>query len=555
MLSRSASKIGVVGARHTLYLKGKIFKKGSYANPELQNGNFSLISVRFESTKITHSNIGKLSSDEDDVFYSNIRVKVDSHYSEELVEKSTDNDLSVLDAKLEELQSKPVDFHYYLRSLHKIQKEDTLPYKFGSNQLHSSERENSPMNEILHGVVKRFGSPLNYAFGYGSKVFSQGSSVDISNSQIDMICAVSDPLEWHRQNLVQNSSDYSFLKFFGSSVINDVSTLGAGVYFNPFVNLNIGGTPLELKYGITSTDNLIDDLTNWSTMYLSGRLHKPVAVVQNNPRLLFLNQYNLANAVKLSLLLLNKKTIKESELYLTIAGLSYMGDPRLKVKGENPDKVKNIVDNQFKLFKNLYKPILDNYFPELIQLSSENGDTNDNTYIVNISEEQTAHILIELPRKFRSRFFNMFKDTYSSEFSKDVISRDIISNPSVKPMANNRENDNENFGISYNDLQNLDLSSSVDSLLSIPVHEWEYLPTGYKVKNSRFVRKLASELMKNPNTLRSALSETIETTVGSSALVQSAKGILTAGVVRSWRYALAKRRKYTQAQSKKDVKK
>ena len=35
------------------------------------------------------------------------------------------------------------------------------------------------------------------------------------------------------------------------------------------------GTRL-IKYGVVSTRTLYDDLTNWKTLYLSGRMHKPV---------------------------------------------------------------------------------------------------------------------------------------------------------------------------------------------------------------------------------------------------------------------------------------
>lgn len=36
-----------------------------------------------------------------------------------------------------------------------------------------------------------------------------------------------------------------------------------------------------IKYGVISTESLIDDLMHWKTMYVAGRLHKPVSIKIN----------------------------------------------------------------------------------------------------------------------------------------------------------------------------------------------------------------------------------------------------------------------------------
>jgi hypothetical protein len=37
---------------------------------------------------------------------------------------------------------------------------------------------------------------------------------------------------------------------------------------------------VRIKYGIISTDALCTDLLDWATLYVSGRLHKPVRIVK-----------------------------------------------------------------------------------------------------------------------------------------------------------------------------------------------------------------------------------------------------------------------------------
>lgn len=510
---------------------------------------------RFQSTENNHkirsiiNSTGNKTSDiyDNELGYKKLGYNNKSDNTNNYKMKRNNDYNSVIDEKLTELGSKPIDFNYYLYYLNDIKSDDQLPYKFGMNQMHKSIREgNLGMDETLNKILDRFdinNNPINYAFGYGSKIFSQGSSIDNSNSQIDMILSVDDPVQWHDKNIKLNNLDYSFLKFGGSKVVDYVGKLGAGIYFNPFVQIN---SNVELKYGITSTKSLMNDLLNWNTFYLAGRLHKPVAIVKNNPQLKFLNQFNLSNAIKLSILLLGKSETKESELYLQIAGLSYLGDPRLKVKGENPDKVKNIVENQFKLFQDLYKPILNNYHPSLIQPIGGAGD-GEQTYKINLSFEEIGKILVELPKEFRLLLIEKFtKSNPNLKIDEDLIIQNMLTyeiNTSIQQEGSPK----------YKDLKSIPLtSSSIDILNDIPSNKWEYLTSGFKFGNSQIIKEMSKNYLDSNKNFRSLLVETIEETVGSGALVQSVKGILTAGIGRSWKYAVAKRMKYEQSILKKN---
>lgn len=67
------------------------------------------------------------------------------------------------------------------------------------------------------------------------------------------------------------------------------------------------------------------DLLNWETLYLAGRMHKPVKILKDDARVRLAQQVNLASALRTALLLL-PKDFTEEELYLTISSISYKGN-------------------------------------------------------------------------------------------------------------------------------------------------------------------------------------------------------------------------------------
>ena len=80
-------------------------------------------------------------------------------------------------------------------------------------------------------------------------------------------------------------------------------------------------------------------------------------IVQNEDYNHIINK-NLQSAVATSLLLDGRSVISDKELFLNIASLSYLGDIRFTLKGENKDKIVNIVEGQYNNLQELYNPIL-----------------------------------------------------------------------------------------------------------------------------------------------------------------------------------------------------
>ena len=222
---------------------------------------------------------------------------------------------------------------------------------------------------------------------------------------IDFIFGVSYTQHWHSLNLQQHRDHYSALGSLGSYAVSTVQdSFGAGVYFNPYVTVN--GT--LIKYGVVNLDTLCKDLSEWNTLYIAGRLQKPVKILRDNPSVRLANQVNLLSAVRTALLLL-PENFTEHELYSMIAGISYMGDPRMTVGGDDPRKVNNIVSNQLSTFRRLYAPLIDNLpnitfndpqcsNPDWIEDASINANLQQN-----MAPETRGHMVRRLPTAFREK--------------------------------------------------------------------------------------------------------------------------------------------------------
>lgn len=152
---------------------------------------------------------------------------------------------------------------------------------------------------------------------------------------IDFIFGVSHAQHWHSLNLLYNKGHYSFLKHFGSYFISYLQqNTGANVYYNPYIQINdmvfsyintqIPNFSKIIKYGVITIDDLCKELTEWNTLYLSGRMHKPIKILRDEPRVKIAYNINLIAALRLAMLLLPEK-FSEHELYSTISKISYIG--------------------------------------------------------------------------------------------------------------------------------------------------------------------------------------------------------------------------------------
>ena len=397
-----------------------------------------------------------------------------------------------------------------------ISKFSELPGKdFGVNQHMIINEE---FKEALRQILWKFRAPIRYAFAYGSGVFPQ-KEIGPPSSQIkslhpappeaiakvqgqnpkmiDFIFGVSYTQHWHAINLQEHRDHYSAVGSLGSYAVSKLQdSFGAGVYFNPYVIVN--GT--LIKYGVVNLDTLCKDLSEWNTLYLAGRLHKPVKILRDNPSVRLANQVNLISAVRTALLLL-PPDFTERDLYSTITGISYVGDPRMTIGGDDPRKVNNIVHGQMANFRRLYAPLIDN----LPNISFNDSVCSDRSWFddpgVNAKIAQDmdpvkrGNMVSRLPKVFREKLY--FE--YQSKFR-------------------------------------------------IPRGEFnEMLKKSTKEEAERFLRREGSEfeqrIARDTEGLKTEVKQVIEKTIRWPSITQSLKGVVMAGARKGWRYAKEKREK------------
>lgn len=203
--------------------------------------------------------------------------------------------------------------------------------------------------------------------GYGSGVKNQEGYTDDIKRQIDLILTVNDIYEFHKLNFKKYPNIYSNI---GIKLIKHVNNIGTDINYVS----NIDYKNNTYKIGVINKNDLSKDLITWDNMYMAGRCQKPISTLKVRDKVKNEIIYNRLNALKIALLLNHNKTITEQELYETICSLSYIGDIRMNMHCENPDKIKNIVNGSKIEFREIYNEVNDNLFDIKNNIISTNTD-------------------------------------------------------------------------------------------------------------------------------------------------------------------------------------
>ena len=253
-----------------------------------------------------------------------------------------------------------------------------------------SEHLLPPELRAEQGLVRALGRevlrsfpPVEFAFSYGSMVMKQSTDgkyhstlpetlqkIDYTKGEdmMDFIFAVDQPMKWHHMNIenYKNGDHYSFLTRNFSLMRYYLDRNGPGMIFNPAVPIEIkdpmlrdAGVPevINIKYGVTGMMTMMNDLINWNAIYVSGRLQKPVTILQANPMVTLASNLNLQSAVCMALLNL-PPVFTELQLYKEIVSLSYEGDVRMSAGAEDPNKVEKLVMGSLPYMRDLYSDVL-----------------------------------------------------------------------------------------------------------------------------------------------------------------------------------------------------
>lgn len=413
-----------------------------------------------------------------------------------------------------------------------------LPHRFFGYNQHI--KINEDFKESLRQVLWQFRAPIRYAFAYGSGVFGQKSSSSSTAGEslsphpnppkavedwqkggakiIDFVFGVSHTQHWHSLNLQQNPHHYSGLRHmpFSSGLVSWMQDgWGAGLYYNPYITVN----GIMIKYGVVHLDTLAKDLTDWNTLYLAGRLQKPVKILRDDPRIRLSNQVNLISALRTALLMLPEQ-FTEKQLYERITSLSYLGDPRMHsmIASEAPNKVSNIVGAQLPGFRQLYVPLIEN-LPN-----------------VNFTDPRTPHFY-GWEKEDAIRHTGTISQLRDVLGGQDGLTLTQDMDPQKRGNMVRRLPQDFRRKLYYQYMKKFQLpGSAFDDILKSQEDED---PTGFKRREGgSFEKRIASS-----HDLPEVMATCVKKTVAWPAAMQSVKGVFTSGLTRSIKYVGEKRSK------------
>ncbi|EGC35374.1 hypothetical protein DICPUDRAFT_152302 [Dictyostelium purpureum] len=321
-----------------------------------------------------------------------------------------------------------------IKSFYSTAKSNKLKTEINNNKIINDDFVSPQSKDKIQELLKLF-PPIKYGFAYGSGVVIQkgynesnittpkdinnnnnnsnnnnhnddnnnnknNNDDDINNkndTMIDLIFAVENSSNWHQLNLIKNDSHYSFLKVFGGWAISKYQKYGAKIYYNTLLEHN----GIKFKYGVIEYRDLVDDLKNWRSLYVSGRMQKPI--------------YNLPQSSEEGLNEITKINEESNLRNAVIASILQL-----------PETFQNM-----------------NYIIEFVQFLTEaildESINNDPSKLLQFKSSITPHnqinLIMMLPKKVSSQLLKTIRKNIIQKKTNETVQTDVHLDKSLKKIV------------------------------------------------------------------------------------------------------------------------
>ena len=273
--------------------------------------------------------------------------------------------------------------------------------------------------------------------GYGSGIIPQDKNNPNDKKELDLIIVVDDLEEWVKDNIKVHPEEFTeaSLKFFKKATLENLEKGAPIIYFS---RASYKGQ--YIKRGIISKEQFLKSCNERSSSYVPFRLEKVTELIKCDDKEIYdALVYDHRITLMLALLMLSKEECNLYDLITCICTMSFLGDFRMKIHCEDPNKIKNIVNKQLKYFCEDYGKVNEDYFrmvdseqfvinydkiasdfeilPEKVKLLLEkyNLDGRDQVYI---KKELEKFFIAESKRE---NFHQMLKGIQTTGLKKSLI--------------------------------------------------------------------------------------------------------------------------------------
>lgn len=196
--------------------------------------------------------------------------------------------------------------------------------------------------------------------GYGSGVIPQDNSNPNDKKELDVIDVVEDLQAWLFENMEMHPEEFTpaTLRFFKKATLEKLEQGAPIIYFSRDCYKG-----QYIKRGIISKQQFLSSCYNRTSSFVPFRMEKVTELIRcQDDEIYQALVYDHQITLILALLMLPADKHNLYDLMMCICSMSFLGDFRMKIHCEDPNKIKNIVNKQFKYFCEDYSEVNMGYY-------------------------------------------------------------------------------------------------------------------------------------------------------------------------------------------------